>query len=54
MVIHILEHFQYPLKIQTSTVAKKVGIENIPNVNLSINCLLDNAYQIIFKNVIEF
>jgi hypothetical protein len=40
-------------------VAKKTGNENFPNVNLilsplSINCLPDNPYQIILKNVIEF
>jgi hypothetical protein len=33
-------------------VAKKSENENF--VHLSINCLLDNTYQIILKNVIEF
>jgi hypothetical protein len=39
---------------------KKKGHESFPNENLVLsicqvcNCLLDNTYQIIFKNVIEF
>jgi hypothetical protein len=38
---------------------KKTENENFPNVNLilshlSINCLPDNTFQIILKNVIEF
>jgi hypothetical protein len=39
-----------------SWLQKKTGIENVPNVNLvlSICQLIDNTYQIIFKNVIEF
>jgi hypothetical protein len=42
-----------------SWLRKKTGKEFFSNVkfgfvHLSINCLVDNTYQIIFKNVIEF